>query len=72
MPAAVPKLMGDAAVLMSVQGSEGVGYILLVSLSTMEVSLVGRIVSHMLGLWEWGLNALQSHYGKSHFAESHW
>ena len=42
---AVPTLMGDAAVLVSVQGAEGVRYIPLASLSTMTVSVMGRIVS---------------------------
>ena len=55
VPAAVPTLMGGAAVLMSMQVAEGVRYIPLVLLSTMVVSVMGRLISPVLGSWGWGL-----------------
>ena len=61
MPEAVPTLMGGAAVLMSAQGAVGVRYIPLVTLSTMEVSVLGRLIYSVLRLWGWGLQCkLQS------------
>ena len=45
MPDTVPTLMRGAAMLVSVQGAEGVMYIPLALLSTMKVSVMGRIVS---------------------------
>ena len=59
MPAAVSTLMGGDVVLMSVQGAEGVRYIPLAPLSSMEVSVMGRIVSLVLGSWGWGLQRKQ-------------
>ena len=44
MPAGVPMLMGGVTVLMSVHGAEGVRYIPLAQLSTMPLSVIGRIV----------------------------
>ena len=55
VPSAVPTLMGGAAVLMSVQGAVGVRYIPLATLSTMEVSMFGRLTSPVLRLCGWGL-----------------
>ena len=55
MPAAVSTLMGVAAVLMSVQVSEGVRYIPLAPLSAIEFSVLGRLILPVLKLWGWGL-----------------
>ena len=55
MPAAVPKFMGGASVLMSMQGAEVVRKIPLAPLSTMAVSVMGRLIFLVLGLWGWGL-----------------
>ena len=52
----VPTLMGGAAVLMSVQGAEGVRYIPLETLSTVAVFVLGGIISPVLKSWGWGLN----------------
>ena len=45
IPDVVPTLTGDATVLMSVQGAAGVRYIPMVPLSTMAVSMLGRLSS---------------------------
>ena len=55
MPDAVPTLMGGTNVLMSVQGAAGVRYILLAPLSTMAVSVLGRLIYPVLRSWGWGL-----------------
>ena len=55
MTSTVPMLMGGAAVLMSVQGAEEVRYIPLSQLSNMAVSVLGRLISPVLGSWGWGL-----------------
>ena len=55
MPDVVPTLMVGAAMLMSVQGVAGVRYIPLASLSTMTVSVLGRLILPVLRLWGWGL-----------------
>ena len=49
MPDVVPTLMGGAAVLMLVQVEAGVRYIPLAPLSTMAVSVMGRLISSVLG-----------------------
>ena len=48
MPDAVPTLIGGVVVLMSVQGAAGVRYIPLAPLSTMKVSVLGRLSSSVL------------------------
>ena len=55
VPDAVTTLMGGAAMLMSVQGAEGVRYIPLATLSTVAVSLLGRLIFPVLRSWGWGL-----------------
>ena len=45
MPDALPTFMGGAAMFVSLQGAEGVRYILLAPLSTITVSVMGNIVS---------------------------
>ena len=52
MSATVPTLIRGAAVLISVQGAEGVRYIPLAPLSTMAVYVIRRIVLLVLGLWD--------------------
>ena len=47
--------MGGDAMLISVQGVEGVRYIPLASLSTMEVSVLGGLIMPVLRSWGWGL-----------------
>ena len=59
MPDAVPTLMEGAAMLMSMQGAEGVRYILLAPLSTMSVSVLGSLISPVLRSWGWGLQRKQ-------------
>ena len=54
-PAAVPTLMGVAAVLMSVQGAEGMKYIPLAPLSTMTVSVLGGLILPVLRSRGWGI-----------------
>ena len=48
MPAAVTMLMVISAVLMLVQGAEGVRHIPMAPLSTMAVSVLGRLISPVL------------------------
>ena len=55
MPDAVPTLTGGAVVLMSVQGAVGMRYIPLAPLSTMAVSVLGRLISSVLRFRGWGL-----------------
>ena len=55
MPAVVPTLMVGAAVLMSVQGAEGVRYIQLGPQYTMAVSMLRRPILPVLRSWGWGL-----------------
>ena len=55
MPDAVPMLTGGSAVLMLVQGAAGVRYIPLAPMSTMAVSVLGRLSSSVLRFQGWGL-----------------
>ena len=57
MPDAVPTMMGDAAVFMLVQGAAWVRFIPLLPLSTMAVSMLGRLISSKLRLRGWGLQS---------------
>ena len=55
----VPTLMGGAAVLMSVQGAEGVRYIPLAQLSDMAMSLMVSTVSFVVVSFEGRLQGKQ-------------
>ena len=59
MPYVVPTLMGCAAVLMSVQGAEGVRYIPLAQLSDMAMSLMVSTVSFVVVSFEGRLQGKQ-------------